>query len=119
MKILAWNVQGAKKCQIKEEIRFLQKSQQPDLVFLIETMASNGTAKLILPQLGFDHYDYTLPVNHLGGIWVLWNKRNILANVLLKEDRAIHMLVFDFFSQKLSIIFGVYAPAQTSRKDVF
>ena len=89
MKILAWNVQGAKKRQLREEIRYLQKSQQPDLLFLIETMTSKETAKQILLQLGFDHYDFTLPVNHLGGIWVLWNKTNILANVLLKGDRAI------------------------------
>jgi len=119
MKILAWNVQGAKKRQIREEIRFLQKYQQPDMVFLIETMASDETAKLILPQLGFDHYDFTVPVNHSGGIWVLWNKRNILANVLLKEDRAIHMLVFDILIQKFSIISGIYAPAQTCHKDGF
>jgi len=119
MKILAWNVQGAKKQQVREEIRYLQKSQQPDLIFLIETMASEETANCILPQLGFDHYDYTLPVNHSGGIWVLWSKRNILANVLLKEDRAIHMLVFDTINQKFSIISGVYAPAQSSHKDAF
>jgi len=119
MKILVWNVQGAKKHQIREEIQYLHKAQQPDLVFLTETMASDETAKHILPQLGFDHYDYTLPVNHSGGIWVLWNKRNILANVLLKEDRATHMLVFDVISQKFSIISGVYAPAQPSHKDAF
>jgi len=81
MKILAWNVQGAKRQQIREEIRYLQKSLQPDLIFLIETMASEETTNRILPQLGFDHYDYTLPVNHSGSIWVLWSKRNILANV--------------------------------------
>jgi len=98
MKILAWNVQGAKKQLIGEEIRYLQKFQQPDLIFLIETMASEETTHRILPHLGFDCYDYTLPVNHSGGIWVLWSKRNILANVLLKEDRAIHMLVFDTIS---------------------
>ena len=68
MKILAWNVQGAKKCQVRDEIRYLKIAQQPDLLFLIETMASESTAKQILPQLGFDHYDYTLPVNHSGGI---------------------------------------------------
>ena len=107
MKILAWNVQGAKKQQLREEVRYLQKFQQPDLVFLLETMASAITAKQILPQLGFDYFDYSLPVNHSGGIWVLWNKKNILANVLLKEDRAIHMFVFDVSSQQLSIISGV------------
>jgi len=94
LKNLAWNVQCAKKRQIREEIRYLQNTRQPDLLFLIKTMAAETTTKQILPQLGFDHYDFTLPVNHAGGIWVLWNNKNILANVLLKEDRAIHMLVF-------------------------
>ena len=49
MKILAWNVQGAKKHQIREEIRFLQKFQKPDLMFVIETMASEATSKQIIP----------------------------------------------------------------------
>jgi len=44
MKIVAWNVQGAKKRQIREEIRLLQRSQQPDLMFVIETMASESTS---------------------------------------------------------------------------
>ena len=42
-----------------------------------------------------------------------------MANVLLKEDRAIHVLVFDVVSQKFSIISGIYAPAQPGHKDVF
>ena len=111
MKILAWNVQGAKKHQFREEVRYVQQVQQPDLVFLLETMTSDRTAKQLLPQFGFDYFDYSLPVNHSGGIWVLWNNKNILANVLLKEERAIHMLVFDVTSQQFSIISGVYAPA--------
>jgi len=119
MKILAWNVQGAKKGQIREEIRYLKQAQQPDLLFLIETLTSEETTKQLLPQLGFDQFDYTLPVNHSGGIWVLWNTKNIMANVLLKEDRAIHMLVFDIVIQKFSIISGIYAPAQSGHKDVF
>jgi len=119
MKVLAWNVQGAKKQQLREEVRYLQKVQQPDLVFLIETMSSDITAKQMLPQFGFDYFDYSLPVNHSGGIWVLWNNKNILANVLLKEARAIHMLVLDVSSQQFSIISGVYAPAQPNQKDAF
>ena len=41
------------------------------------------------------------------------------ANVLIKEDRAIHMLVFEYSTQKFSIISGIYAPAQHSEKDPF
>jgi len=107
MKIVAWNVQGAKKGQIREEIRYLNQAKKPDLLFLIETMTAEDYTRKILPQLGFEHFDYTLPVNHTGGIWVLWNTKNIMANVLLKEDRAIHMLIFDIVLQKFSIISGI------------
>ena len=78
MKVLGWNVQGAKKCQLREEIKYLKTVHNPDLVFLLETMASESTTQNILPHLEFDHFDYPLPVNHSGGIWVLWNKKNIL-----------------------------------------
>jgi len=88
-------------------------------MFVLETMASESTYMQIIPQLGFHHYDFTLPVQHSGGIWVLWNNKNILANVLLKEDRAIDMLVFDVLIQKFIIISGIYAPAQSCHKDAF
>ena len=119
MKVVAWNVQGAKKCQLREEVKYLRTVHQPNLIFLLEIMASDAATQKILPHLGFDHFDYTLPINHSGGIWVLWNKTNIMANVLIKEERAIHMLVFDVQMQKFSIISGVYAPAQPSHKDAF
>jgi len=119
MKILAWNVQGAKKRQISEEIRFVQKAHQPDLLFLLETMVSEENAKCIILHLGFQCYDFSTPINRSGGIWMLWNDTNIRANVLLKEDRAIHMLVFEHSTHKFSILSGIYAPAQAREKDAF
>ena len=41
MKIMAWNVQGAKKHQICDEIRIINQADKPDLLFLIETMVSD------------------------------------------------------------------------------
>ena len=119
MKILAWNVNGAKKSLITEEIRFLQKKHQPDLIFLLETMVSEENTQRLISRLGFHYHAFSNPINHSGGIWVLWNDINIRANVLLNEDRAIHMLVFEFSTQKFSIISGIYAPAQSSAKDPF
>jgi len=119
MKILAWNVQGAKKRHLAEEIRILQKVHQPDLLFLLETMVTEDNTKRIISRLGFQCYEFSNPINHSGGIWVLWNNTHIKANVLLKEDRAIHMLVFEYATQKFSILSGIYAPAQASEKDTF
>jgi len=42
-----------------------------------------------------------------------------MARVLFKEDRAIHMLIFDAVVQKFSIISGIYAPAQPGQKAVY
>ena len=119
MKILTWNVQGAKKEHFLEEIRLIQKTHQPDLMFLLETMVSKANTKRLISRFGFQCYDYVNPINHSGGIWVLWNNTNIKANILLKEDRAIHMLVFEYFTQNFSILSGIYAPAQASAKEGF
>jgi len=119
MKVMAWNVQGAKKHQIRDEIRVINQTHRPDLLFLIETMVSEQTTRKLIAKLGFEHFDFVSPHNHSGGIWVLWNNVNIHANVLLKEDRAIHMLVLDVAIQKLSVFSGIYAPAQSGQKDSF
>ena len=111
MKVMAWNVQGAKKHQIRDEIRVINQTHRPNLLFLIETMVSEQTTRKLIAKLALEHFDFVSPQNHSGGIWVLWNNANIHANVLLKENRAIHMLVMDLAIQKLSVISGIYTPA--------
>jgi len=49
----------------------------------------------IIPLLGYDHYDLVNPMDHLGGMWILWNNQQIMANDLLKEEHIIHMLTLD------------------------
>ena len=49
----------------------------------------------ILPKMGFDYFDYVEPLNHSGGLAVLWDNGRIHASVLSKEQRAIHMLVYN------------------------
>ena len=65
--------------------------------------------------MGFEHFDFVLSVNQSGGIAVLWNN----GNILLKETRAIHMLIHDPDNAQNSIISGIYAPAQTRDKGAF
>ena len=64
-------------------------------------MVSEATTRHLISKFGFDHYDFVNPVNHCGGLWVLWNNNEIIANVLLKEQRLIHMLVFDTHTQQM------------------
>ena len=77
MIIISWNTQGAKKPQVIKEVKFLTRTYKADMIFLLETMVNEKKLLKILPRMGFDHYNYVLPLNHSGGITVLWNKGNI------------------------------------------
>jgi len=64
-------------------------------------------------------FDYVLPSDHSGGISVLWCNKSIHASVLLKEQRAIHMLLYDPVCPQMSVVSGIYAPAQVHQKPSF
>ena len=120
MKIISWNVQGAKKAKVLEEVKFPQRTHKTDILFLIESMTNDRNTSQIIRKMGFENYDFIPPVNHLGGIWVLWNNNHIRASVLRKESRAIHhMLVDDPSNLKNLVVSGVYGPAQCRDKEHF
>jgi len=119
MKVICWNVQGAKKVQVLEEVNFLKRLHNPDIIFLLETLTNDLNSKRIIQRMGFQNSDFVLPINHSGGIWVLWNNDRLHAAVLSKESQAIHMLVHDPICNKNSIVSGMYGPAQEKDKDAF
>jgi len=119
MKIICWNVRGAKKAQILEEVKFLKHLHKPDIMFLLETLTNDINSHNIIRRMGFRHFDYIPPSNHSGGIWVLWTNDRIQAAILSKENRAIHLLVHDPHCNQNCIISGVYGPAKEADKDTF
>ena len=119
MRVISWNVQGAKRTQVLLELQFLKRTYKPDIIFLLETMVNERNILQLLPRIGFEHFDFVTPNNHSGGLVVLWHNTNVHASILRKEQRAIHMLVHDVSTNQEVIISGIYAPAQQRDKDVF
>ena len=119
MRIISWNVQGSKRAQVTQEILFLKRTYNPQMIFLSETLINQKHTLQILPSLGFEQFDYVEAVNHSRGLAVLWNNDHIYASVIRKEPRAIHMLVHDTKKQLNVIVSGIYAPAQQLDKDAF
>ena len=85
MHIISWNVQGVKKSQVFQEILFLKRTHKPNVLLILETMVNKKNIVDILPKMGFEHFDYVEPVNHSGGLAVLWNNETICASILRKE----------------------------------
>jgi len=82
MKVIIWNVQGAKKAQLQLEVGFINQTINPDILFLTETMVNEHNTQRIISTLGFRHFEFILPQNHEGGIWVLWKDDNVLLDVM-------------------------------------
>jgi len=119
MRIISWNVQGVKKAQVQQEVQFLKRTHKPQILFLQETLVNERNILAILPKLGFEHFDYVAPINHSGGLAVLWDDGPIHVSILSEEPRAIHLRVYDSLKQRPSIVSGIYAPAQIQEKDSF
>ena len=73
----------------------------------------------IISHLGYTHFSTVPTVNHVGGIWILWNTANVDITVLTKELRFVHCLVLDKITAKQCLVSAVYAPAQESPKNEF
>jgi len=119
MKVVCWNVQGAKKPQLRLEVGFITRTIRPDILILIETMVNEQNVDLIFKTLGFSHYERIPTNNHCGGIWCLWNSINVNVTIIAKETRAIHCHVIDNVHNKQCMLSAIYAPARNGEKDVF
>ena len=86
MKIICWNVQGAKKPQLRQEVGFINRTIKPDILILLETLVNCQNSNLIIKQLGYQFSSTIPPVNHMGGIWLLWNDVNADVSILAKES---------------------------------
>jgi len=119
MKIICWNVQGAKKSQLRQEVGFINRTINPDILILLETLVNCQNSSLIISQLGYKFSSTIPPVNHMGGIWLLWNDINVDVSIIAKEPRIMHCLVHDKLTSKDCILSAVYAPARENQKAVF
>ena len=111
MKIVSWNVQDMKYSQVLQEILYLKRAHNSNIMFILETLVNSTNINSILPKTRFEHFDYVDSINHSGGITVLWNNNGIHASILSKEQRAIHLLVHDVKKNQNVIISRIYAPA--------
>jgi len=68
MKIICWNVRGAKKAQVLEEVKFLKRIHNPNIVFLLETLTNDSNSHRVIQKMGFQNFDFVLPSNHTGGL---------------------------------------------------
>jgi len=93
--------QGAKKHHLRQEIKILNWNIRPDILILLEIVANKENLGHIISALGYDNFDYMLPENHYGWIWVIWNNDSICSQVIIKETQATHLLIHDSIGRNI------------------
>ena len=111
MKIVCWNVLGAKKSQLHLEVGFINRTIRLDILILLATMVNDHNAEIIAINLGFSNFD-TIPLeNRPGGLWCLCNTNNVEVTMVSKESSAIQCHILDKCNGKQCVLSVVYAPA--------
>ena len=116
MKIICWNVQGARKSQLRQEVGFINQIIKPDILILLETLVNCQNSDLIIKQLGYNFSSTIPPVNHMGGIWLLWNDENVDVSIIAKETRIMHCLVLDKLTARMSSLCGLCTSTGKSKR---
>jgi len=60
MKIIIWNVHGAKKVELQHEVGFINRTINPDILLLTETMVNEENTQRIILTLGFPKFEFIL-----------------------------------------------------------
>jgi len=74
-----------KKSHFQQEVGFINRTINPDILILLETMVNEYNAARIVKSLGSQFYDTIPPHNHAGGICLLWNTDNVEVPMVAKE----------------------------------
>ena len=91
-------------------MQFINHTIKPDILILLDTMVDGPNEELIIRKFSYQHFSTIPPINHVGGIWLLWNNENVEVTVLAKESRLMHFLVLDLFTSNRCLMSAVYMP---------
>lgn len=91
MKILHWNVRGARNASFRRNFIALDAAHSPDVVILTETRTSGDDARRIMNSLGFDGVAKVDAISYVGGIWLMWKGDKV--SLVSSTDQSIHAII--------------------------
>ncbi|XP_027114526.1 uncharacterized protein [Coffea arabica] len=90
MKLLLWNVRGAGHPGFRNHFLQLVQEHHPGIAILVETKLHGERAREICSNLPFDNFTVVDAIGFRGGMWILWNKAEIVLNPISNLSQVIH-----------------------------
>ncbi|KAF7832197.1 reverse transcriptase [Senna tora] len=112
-------VAGAASPKFRRPFMDLKARYNPNIMFISETRVGSARADNILSNLGFSGFYKVDPMGYAGGLWVLWDAREVKLTIQGNTFQEIHALLEVGNHQPMLICFIYASPILEKRKLVW
>ncbi|XP_050226786.1 uncharacterized protein LOC126676595 [Mercurialis annua] len=104
MKTLYWNCQGLGTTLTRKHLKWLVKSQTPDVLCLAETKNQSSSILQFVAQLGYDNLFVIEPIGTSGGFLLFWTS-NVQLHIQSYSSYMIVCTVNQLHSAQFDVVF--------------
>ncbi|KAF7822906.1 reverse transcriptase [Senna tora] len=115
-RVLSWNVRGACSGDFRRVFRELVARNKPNIVLLTETRVGGNRAQNIMNSLGFNSTHKIDLMGFAGGIWLLWDSRDVNLTVRGSTFQELHVLAEVSNTHPCLLSFVYASPIRERRK---
>ena len=118
MNVLLWNCRDALNSYFKRRVFEMAINHFPSIMIITETRVGGDRAARIHEDLPFDGFFVTETIGYVGGLWLLWKKKEVDVFVLSSTEQEIHATVKVRDSDLTWLISPVYASLRIAERKI-
>ncbi|KAI9076668.1 hypothetical protein K1719_041433 [Acacia pycnantha] len=114
MKFIVWNCRGAASKGFAAVLKDIKFRYKLDFAVIIEPRISGLQANKIIRSSGFKHWSKVEADGYSGGIWIVWERDDLVLDALIKEGQFLHCRIR--IGENLVLFTAVYASPNEKRR---
>ncbi|KAK4269266.1 hypothetical protein QN277_022450 [Acacia crassicarpa] len=88
--MIIWNSRGAANRGFATVLKDLKFRYKLDIVVILEPRISGPQAERVIKGWGFNNWVRMESVGFTGGIWIVWERKDLEVEVIVKKEQFIH-----------------------------
>ncbi|XP_061361234.1 uncharacterized protein LOC133305091 [Gastrolobium bilobum] len=108
MNLCSWNCRGVGKKEFPTLVRDLKFRFNIKVLALLETKIQGNRGETIIRKLGFPKFFKQEAVGFSGGIWILWDDRDVEVEIIQSHHQYVHTKILYLEEKKFNFVSFVY-----------
>ena len=118
MRILSWNCWGAGRASTVRAFKALVRTEDPDLVFIIESKSDSPKIKKLCMCMGMVDYFCVEAVGKARGLALFW-KKGVEIEVIYSDKNVIASLIYSDPPETAWLLINVHGPPYFAKRKKF